>query len=360
MDAIDRQRAFSGTRAVRDALRFDEQRLADYLAAHIEGFEGPIGVSQFKGGQSNPTYLVETASSRYVLRRKPPGRLLPSAHAVDREFRVIEALHNQNFPVARPHVLCADDDVIGTMFYVMDYVEGRIFWEPHLPDVERGERARIYDAMNATIAALHTFAPGDIGLGDFGKPQGYVARQIKRWSQQYQASETKRIETMDRLIAWLPQACPQDAGSGLVHGDFRLDNLIFDAGGPAIRCVLDWELSTLGDPLGDFTYHMMQWQMPLSKSGAGTGTLKGHDLKDLAIPAMERYVELYCERTGRQGIDNLDFYFAYNFFRLAAILQGIVGRVRDGTAASPHAAAMADMVEPLADTAWGYARTAGA
>jgi len=360
MTTIDRQNEFSGTREVADQHRFDTDRLGDYMAGHVEGFADLLDVVQFKGGQSNPTYLITAKSGRYVMRRKPPGKLLPSAHAVDREYRVISALHAAGFPVARPHVLCEDTDVIGTMFYIMDFVDGRVFWEPHIPDLAPEERGAIYDAMNAAIAKLHSIDPVAAGLGDFGKPAGYVARQIKRWSGQYESSATGTVAEMERLMAWLPDACPADSGSAIVHGDFRLDNIIVDHEKPVLRAVLDWELSTLGDPLGDFTYHIMQWKMPPSKTGAGVGSLVGHDLAALGIPSMEDYVARYCERTGRPGIDNLDFYLAYNFFRLAAILQGIVGRVRDGTAANPHAAAMEQMVRPLAETAWGYAREAGA
>ncbi len=357
---IDRQAAFSGTKEVAEAYRFDENRLAEYLRDHIDGFRGPVDVRQFKGGQSNPTYMVIADSGKYVLRRKPPGKLLPSAHAVDREFRVIDALHRTGFPVARPYVLCTDDDVVGTMFYVMDCVDGRVFWEPHIPGVQNTERAAIYDAMNATLAGLHTLDIDALGLGDFGKPGGYVARQIKRWSEQYVRSETEQVAEMDRLMAWLPGACPEDSGASIVHGDFRLDNLILHPDRPEVLAVLDWELSTLGDPIGDFTYHLMQWVMPPSETGAGTGSLLDKDLGALGIPTLDDYVARYCERTGLNGIDNLDFYFAYNFFRLAAILQGIVGRVRDGTAANPNAEAMATQVRPLAETAWSYAEKAGA
>lgn len=360
MSRIDRQNEFSGTRDVADQHRFDESRLADYMRAHIDGFEGPIEVSQFKGGQSNPTYRITAPSGRYVMRRKPPGKLLPSAHAVDREFRVISALHRVGFPVARPHLLCLNEDVVGTMFYIMDFVDGRVFWDPHVPDVPKDERAALYDAMNAAIARLHSIDPEEVGLAEFGKPDGYIARQIKRWSSQYESSATGTIAEMDKLMAWLPEATPPDSGAAIVHGDFRLDNIIFDAGRPEMRAVLDWELSTLGDPLGDFTYHLMAWKMPPSETGAGVGSLHGHDLEALGIPSMDDYVARYCERTGRDGIENLDFYLAYNFFRLAAILQGIVGRVRDGTASNPHAGAMAEMVRPLSETAWDYARAAGA
>ncbi len=357
---INRQAAFSGTRAVTAGYELDELRLAAYMAGHVDGFSGPVTVEQFKGGQSNPTYLVSTPGEKYVLRRKPPGKLLPSAHAVDREYRVISALYDAGFPVARPYCLCADDGVVGTMFYIMAFADGRVFWEPDLPACGNTERAAIYDAMNATIASLHSFEPATLGLEDFGKTGGYVARQIKRWSSQYEQSKTETVREMDGLMSWLPDACPGDTRTTLVHGDFRLDNMIFDKATPRVIAVLDWELSTLGDPIGDFTYHLMQWHMPHSRSGAGTGSLVGLDLEALAIPSRDDYVDAYCRRVGIDGIDNLDFYFAYNFFRLAAILQGIVGRVRDGTATNPNAPAMAAQVRPLAETAWAYARRAGA
>lgn len=357
---MDRQEAFSGTKQVAEALAFDEARLAAWLEKNVEGFKGPLTAKQFKGGQSNPTYMIEAASGKYVLRRKPPGKLLPSAHAVDREFRVISALHGVGFPVAKPYVLCEDDSVVGTMFYLMDCVEGRVYWTPDLPDCDRAERGAIYDAMNETIARLHTVDYEAVGLGDFGKPAGYVSRQIKRWSQQYRASETQEIAEMERLIDWLPGATPPDTGASIVHGDFRLDNMILARDEPKVLAVLDWELATLGDPVGDFTYHLMQWHMPPSRFGSGTGSLVGLDLDALGIPTMEAYVARYCERTGRDGIPDIDFYFAYNFFRLAAILQGIVGRVRDGTATNENAAAMASQVTPLAETAWRFAERAGA
>ncbi|WP_137392487.1 phosphotransferase family protein [Rhodoligotrophos defluvii] len=360
VEPIDRQKEFSGVDAVRPAHRFDESRLEAYMADRVEGFRGPITVEQFKGGQSNPTYRITAPSGRYVLRRKPPGKLLPSAHAVDREYRVIAALHPHGFPVARPYVLCNDDSVIGTAFYIMDFVDGRVFWDPAAPGVSPAERGAIYDSLNATIAQLHSFDYTALGLGDFGKAQGYVARQIKRWSEQYKASETRHIPEMDRLMAWLPEACPESTDSALVHGDFRLDNTIIAPDEPRISAVLDWELSTIGDPIADFTYHIMQWRMPPSEINAGVGTLVGHDLSALGIPPIEAYIERYCERTGRSSIPAIDFYLAYNFFRLAAIFQGIVGRVRDGTAANPKAAAMETQVEPMAKVAWAYARAAGA
>jgi aminoglycoside phosphotransferase (APT) family kinase protein len=355
---LDRQAAFSGTKEIAAPLRFDVARLESYLADTVAGFAGPLSVRQFKGGQSNPTYLLETPARRYVLRRKPPGKLLPSAHAVDREFRVISALSAQAFPVAEPVGYCADASVVGTAFYVMGFVDGRVFWEPHMPGSDPAERAAVYDAMNATLARLHSFDPAAIGLADFGRGENYVARQVDRWSKQYRASESEEVEPMERLIAWLPAHVPPAAAIRLVHGDYRLDNMIIAARAPKVLAVLDWELSTLGDPLADFTYHLMQWDMP--PSDAGVGSLIGHDLPALGIPLLAEYVDRYVARTGLDPRPHLPFYLAYNFFRLAAIFQGIVGRVRDGTATSEYAPAKALMVRPLADKAWGYAREAGA
>jgi len=360
MTSLDRQQAFSGTKEAAPALRLDAARLAAYLAQHVPGFAGPLTVKQFKGGQSNPTYLLETPARRYVLRRKPPGKLLPSAHAVDREYRVIAALHRQGFPVAEPLILCADEAVAGTPFYLMDFVDGRVFWEPQMPGSHPAERAAVYDAMNCTIARLHSFDPGVIGLADFGKGENYVARQVDRWSKQYRASQTATIDAMERLIEWLPAHIPPSGPPRLVHGDYRLDNLIFAREEPAIVAVLDWELSTLGDPLADFSYHLMAWHMPHSESAAGTGSLVGHDLGALGIPSMADYVDDYVARTGLDPRPHLPVYLAYNFFRIAAILQGIIGRVRDGTATSEFAPAKAEMIRPLADKAWQFACDAGA
>jgi aminoglycoside phosphotransferase (APT) family kinase protein len=355
---IDRQQAFSGTKEAAPALRIDEARLASYLSSEVEGFTGPLTAKQFKGGQSNPTYLLETPTRRYVLRRKPPGKLLPSAHAVDREYRVIRALHAQGFPVAEPLCFCADESVAGTAFYVMSFAEGRVFWEPQMPGSNPAERAAIYDAMNETIARLHVFDPAAIGLADFGKGENYVARQVDRWSKQYRASETEKIDAMERLIEWLPRHIPSAGAPRLVHGDFRLDNLIVAREEPKIIAVLDWELSTLGDPLADFTYHLMAWHMPHSESAAGTATLVGHELSALGIPPMADYVDDYVARTGLDPRPQLPVYLAYNFFRIAAILQGIIGRVRDGTATSEFAPAKAEMIRPLADKAWEFAQQA--
>jgi len=351
--------AYSGTKDVSEALRFDPRRLDDYMARHVPGFAGPSTVSQFKGGQSNPTYLIETPARKYVLRRKPPGKLLPSAHAVEREYQVMTALAATGFPVPQTYALCTDESVTGTAFFVMDHVEGRIFWDARLPGLAPPERAGIYDQMNATLARLHTIDYQAIGLSEYGKTGGYVARQIARWTTQYRLSETDRVEPMEKLIDWLPAHVPGDEVTSVVHGDYRLDNLIVAAREPKIVAVLDWELSTLGDPLADFTYHLMQWHMPPEETGAGTGSLVGCDLSRLGIPTLESYVDAYVSRTGLDPRPYLPVYLAYNFFRIAAILQGIAGRVRDGTATSEHAAAKAQMVRPLAETAWGFAREAG-
>jgi aminoglycoside phosphotransferase (APT) family kinase protein len=355
MTSIDRQQAFSGTKDAAPALRLDVAQLERYLTGQIAGFVGPVTVKQFKGGQSNPTYLLETPARRYVLRRKPPGKLLPSAHAVDREYRVIRALHSQGFPVADALVYCADESVAGTQFYVMGFVDGRVFWEPHMPNSNPKERTAVYDSMNATIARLHQLDPAKIGLGDFGRGENYVARQVERWSKQYRASETEKIDAMERLVEWLPKHIPPAGPARLVHGDYRLDNLIISRNGPEIVAVLDWELSTLGDPLADFTYHLMAWHMPHSGSTAGTASLVGHDLRALGIPVMAHYVDAYVARTGLDPRPALPVYLAYNFFRIAAILQGIIGRVRDGTATSEFAPAKAEMIRPLADKAWEFA-----
>jgi aminoglycoside phosphotransferase (APT) family kinase protein len=360
MQKIDRQVAFTGTKDVAEPLRFDPARLEAYLAREVRGFAGPLKVQQFKGGQSNPTYMLETPSRKYVLRRKPPGKLLPSAHAVDREFRVIQGLAGQGFPVAEPVIYCADESVTGTAFYVMGFVAGRVFWNPEMPGSNPPERTAIYDAMNQTLSWLHSFEPSAIGLGDFGRGENYVARQADRWSKQYRASETQKIDEMERLIEWLPAHIPPAGPPRLVHGDYRLDNMILHATEPRVLAVLDWELSTIGDPLADFTYHLMQWHMPQEDTGAGTGSLVGHDLAALGIPPMAEYVEMYRKRTGFDPRPHLATYLAYNFFRIAAILQGIAGRVRDGTATNEYAAAKGQMVRPLAETAWRFAREAGA
>jgi aminoglycoside phosphotransferase (APT) family kinase protein len=279
---------------------------------------------------------------------------------VDREFRVIAALAAQGFPVAEPVVYCADEAVAGTAFYVMGFADGRVFWNPEMPGSHPRERTAIYDAMNDTIARLHAFEPAAIELGDFGRGENYVARQVDRWSKQYRASQTQQIDEMERLIEWLPAHIPPAGPVRLVHGDYRLDNMIFDRDAPRVLAVLDWELSTLGDALADFSYHLMAWHMPPDDTGAGTGSLAGFDLEALGIPSAAAYVDMYRARTGFDPRPHLPAYLAYNFFRIAAILQGIAGRVRDGTATSEHAPAKAQMVRPLAETAWRFAREAGA
>jgi len=345
---------FIGTRPVEERHRFDELALETYLRRHIPEFRGPVRVEQFKGGQSNPTYCLTTAQGRkFVLRRKPPGKLLPSAHAVDREYRVIKALHQVGFPVAQPYVLCEDESVVGTAFYVMEFVQGRVLWDPALPGMTRAQRAAIWDEQNRVIALLHSIDYRAVGLEDFGKPGHYIARQVERWSKQYRASETQRIEAMDNLIDWLPRNIPPEAGTSIVHGDFRLDNTIFHPAEARILAVLDWELSTLGDPLADFAYHCMSWHIPPDKFRG----IAGLDLAQLGIPAERDYVAMYCRRTSRQAIEpsHWDFYLAYNLFRIAAICQGIARRVLDGTAASANAAEAATKTVPLAELGWRQA-----
>ena len=355
---MGRQARFAGTREVRDAHRFDVHVLIDYLRTRLDGIGTTVDVRQFKGGQSNPTYLLQSGATRYVMRRKPPGKLLKSAHAVDREYRVIRALHSAGFPVPKPFLLCEDDAVIGTAFYVMEYVEGRIFWDLDLPGMGNQERRAIYDDVNRTISTLHSFDYESLGLGDYGSPGNYFVRQISRWSKQYQASKTANLPAMDRLMLWLPDNVPDDESSSIVHGDFRLDNLVVHPTEPRVIAVLDWELSTIGHPIGDFTYHLMAWQMP--DIGIGSSGLADKDLVGLGLPGEDDYVDAYCRRTGRPGIENREFYAAYNFFRIAAILQGIAGRVRDGTAASAHADRAGQAVPALAELAWKFARRAGA
>ncbi len=328
--------ANAGTMAVRNAHRFDKAKIRDWMETHVGGFAGPLEIEQFKGGQSNLTYKLKTPSCSYVLRRKPPGPLLPGAHAVEREARVLTALGRRNFPVARVYGLCTDDSVIGSWFYVMEMVEGRIFWDATLPDVFRDERAAYFDAMNETIAALHQIDPGAIGLGDYGRPGNYFERQIARWSKQYLGdTNAGRDPDMDWLVEWLPAHIPAGDESSIVHGDFRCDNMIFHPTEPRVLAVLDWELSTLGHPLADFAYHSMMFRTP-PDIVAG---LDGADLAALGIPSESDYVGAYCRRTGRPRIPDNEyaFYIAFNFFRLAAIFHGIKGRVIRGTAASAHA-----------------------
>ncbi len=351
----DAQSTFSGTREVDPRYALDEAALDAWLTAHVEGYAGPLTVRQFKGGQSNPTYELATPGHVYVLRRKPPGTLLPSAHAVDREFTVISALHAQGYPVARPYALCTDEAVLGSMFYVMDKVEGRVLWDLKLPGMEPSQRRAIYDAQVDTLADLHAFDPVAIGLGDYGRPGNYFERQVGRWTKQYRASEIDPIPAMDRLIEFLPATLPREGPTRIVHGDFRLDNLILAPDGPQVRAVLDWELSTLGDPMADFSYLLIAWVIPATARNG----LAGADIAALGIPSVDETVARYAARTGATPA-NLDWLFAYNLFRLAAICQGIAGRVRDGTAASVHARTMAAQVPMLAAGALSFAKKAGA
>jgi aminoglycoside phosphotransferase (APT) family kinase protein len=341
---------YQGTMPVRDAHRFDVGALERYLRERIDGFAGPVTVEQFKGGQSNPTYLVTAGPLRYALRRKPPGRLLPSAHAVDREYRVMTALAPTDVPVPRTRCLCEDDTVIGTAFFVMDYVPGRVLWDPSLPGATPPERAAMFDEMNRVIAALHRVDHAAIGLGDYGKPGNYFARQIDRWTKQYRASETERIEAMENLIAWLPANVPPGEATSIVHGDYRLDNVVWSPTEPRIVAVLDWELSTLGHPLADFAYHLMTWKVA---PGEFRGLL-GHDLATLGIPNETAYQEAYTRRTGLGPIDAVEwgFYLAYNMFRLAGILQGVMARALQGNASSAKAIEAGKRTRPMAEAAW--------
>ncbi len=353
---------FLGTKPMTGVHAFDSSALQAHLEAHLPGFAGPLTVEQFKGGQSNPTYKLVTPQASYVMRSKPgpAAKLLPSAHAVDREFRVMHALAGSDVPVPKMHLLCEDEAVIGRAFYVMQFVQGRVLWDQSLPGMTRDERGAIYDEMNRVIAALHKLDVGALGLADFGRPGNYFERQIARWSKQYQASSTGAIEAMDRLIEWLPSHIPQSARDGamvsVVHGDFRLDNLIFHPSEPRVLAVLDWELSTVGHPLADFSYHCMSWHIP---PGTFRG-IGGLDHAGLGIPLEADYMRLYCERSGRGTLQSLkadwNFYLAYNMFRLAAILQGIAKRVEAGTAASEQARQSGAGAKPLAEMGWRFAR----
>lgn len=341
----------TGTRPVAPRQAIDDVRLADWLGRHVAPLDGPLVVAQFKGGQSNPTYLLTAGRQSYVLRRKPPGRLLPSAHAVDREYRVIRALADSGVPVARAYALCEDASVIGTAFYVMEFVAGRVMWDPRLPDLPPAGRAAIHDEVNRVIAALHAVDYTAVGLGDFGRTGEYIARQVVRWTRQYRDSETDRIEAMDNLIDWLPAHVPPGEETCIVHGDYRIDNVIFHPQEPRILAVLDWELSTLGHPLADFAYHCMVWRV---LPGVFRG-LAGTDLPALGIPTEAEYVAAYCRRTGREGIESRDweYYIAYNLFRLAAILQGVLARALQGNAASSEALDTGRGARALAELAWG-------
>jgi aminoglycoside phosphotransferase (APT) family kinase protein len=341
---------FVGTMPVADRQRFDPVALAEFLRGRIDGFSGALTVEQFRGGQSNPTYLLAAGGRRYVMRSKPApaAKLLPSAHAIEREYRVISALGRAGIPVPATYCLCEDESVIGRAFYVMEFVDGRVLWDQSLPGMTAKERRATYEEMNRVIAALHQVDYRAAGLEDFGKPGNYLARQIGRWSKQYQASETEKIEAMDRLMEWLPAHIPEGDETAVVHGDFRMDNLILHPSEPRIVAILDWELSTLGHPLADFSYHCMSWRIPPAQF-RGIG---GLDLASLGIPSEEEYVAMYCRRTGRRSIPHWDFYLAYNMFRLSAILQGIMKRALDGTAASQQAIDAGKRARPLAEMGW--------
>jgi aminoglycoside phosphotransferase (APT) family kinase protein len=333
---------------------FSIENLHSTMSANVEGFHGKLDVARFSGGQSNPTYMLSAGGQRYVLRKKPAGELLPSAHAVEREYRVITALQGTGVPVARTYCLCEDSNVIGTPFYIMEYVDGRILWDPTLPGMSREERAAIYDDMNRVVAALHGVDHAAVGLADFGRPGNYFERQIARWSRQYRASETERIEAMDSLIDWLPANIPAGEETAIVHGDLRLDNLIFHPREPRILAILDWELSTLGHPLADFAYHALTWRLTADEFRG----MHGVDLEALGIPSEQQYLRDYCRRTGRESIhpDHWNFYLAYSMFRLAAILQGIMRRALDGTAASAQAFETGKKARRIAEAGWRQAQ----
>lgn len=345
----------TGTIPVRERMRFDVQRLADWMSDNVDDFSGPLEVEEFKGGQSNPTYRLITPERHYVLRRKPPGRLLRGAHAVDREARVMAALAPTGFPVPKVHGLCEDDDVIGTAFFVMEMVEGRIFWDATYGDVPDDERYQYFDAMVSTLAQLHSVDPDSVGLSDYGRQGGFLERQIALWSRQYvEDTDAGRDPNMDRLVAWLPDNVPAGDETAIIHGDFRCDNLIFHPREPRIVAVLDWELSTLGHPLSDFAYHAMMYRMPHGIS-AGLG---GLDYGVLGIPDEEAYIAAYCRLTGRERIPDYDFYIAFNLFRIAAILHGVKGRAVRGNAASSQAESRIRMLPVLAALAWEQAERA--
>ncbi|MDB5668657.1 MAG: phosphotransferase family protein [Alphaproteobacteria bacterium] len=336
---------------------FAIEPLQKWLDREVPGFSGPFTVEKFVGGQSNPTYRINAASGAYVLRRKPFGPILPSAHAVEREHRLIAALHPTGFPVPRPYALCEDPQVIGSPFYIMDMVEGRTFWNGRLPELAAAERRPVYEAMIRTLARLHMIDPESIGLSDYGAAGNYFERQVRRWTKQYRAAETERIEEAELLIEFLTHTVPEQTRTTIIHGDYRIDNLIYAPDSPRVSAVLDWELSTLGDPLADFTYLVMQWEMPAEAGSAG---LKGVDFAEACIPTLDEAVSLYCAETGRAGVPQLDWYFAYNLFRLLGIVQGIKKRWLEGNASSAKAAEMAARVPMLAQASWHFAQRAGA
>jgi aminoglycoside phosphotransferase (APT) family kinase protein len=346
---------FEGAGPVREPHRFDERRLASWLSAHIGDYTGPLSVHQFKGGQSNPTYLLETPDRRFVLRRRPAGSVLPGAHAIEREARVQTALQRAGFPVPSVLALCEDESVVGTPFYVMSFVAGRIFWDPLLPGVAPAERPGVYDAMNSTLAQLHSIDLAAVGLTDYGRTGNYVGRQVERWAGQYQRdTEAGRDIHLERLIDWLRSRVPEYSDTRLIHGDFRIDNLIFHPQEPRVLAVLDWELSTLGDPLADFAYNAMMYRMPPTVVAG----LQGYDLVTANIPPESDYIAAYCRRTGRAVIPNFGFYVVFNLFRLAAIFHGIKGRALRGNAASAHARAIIEALPGLTAHAWRQAQLA--
>jgi aminoglycoside phosphotransferase (APT) family kinase protein len=347
---------FMGTRPVAPQHAFDTAALARWLRDRVAGFGGDLTVEQFKGGQSNPTFLLQAGGQRYVLRRKPPGELLPSAHAVDREFRVISALGQTDVPVAKAYALCTDTSVIGAMFYVMEYVEGRVLWDPALPAIEAPRRRAYFDELGRVIAALHCVDPVAIGLADYGKPGNYIERQVGRWTRQYRAAETDQIDAVERLIEWLPAHVPPGDESRIVHGDYRFDNVIFHPTEPRILAVLDWELSTLGHPLVDFAYHCMAWHMA---GGEGTRGLGGVDLQAMGIPSEAEYLQWYLQRTGRPEPSREDwiYFLVFGMFRLVGIVQGIKKRALQGNASSEQALQAGSRVRPLAEQAWALAQT---
>lgn len=333
-----------------DHFELDSARLASFLAAGMDGFHGPLVVEKFPGGQSNPTYLLSAASGRYVLRRKPPGQLLTSAHAVDREYGVLSALAGTDVPVPGVHLLCEDESVIGSMFYIMDFVEGRILWDPALPEQSPGERTAMYDEMNRVLATLHGVAIDEVGLTDYGRTGNYFERQLARWTKQYRASETQPNPAMESLIIWLNNNMPPDEGRiSLIHGDYRLDNVIFHPTEPRVLAILDWELSTLGNPFADLAWQCMQLRLPASAAIPGLGTL---DRTAVGIPTEEEYVRRYCERNGLDGIEHWAFYIAFSYFRLAAILQGIQKRALEGNASSRKALDYGALAKPLSEMGW--------
>ncbi len=345
-----------GTIEVGERDKLDLDALGAWMTANVPGYAGPLTYAKFAGGQSNPTYRLDTPDRAYVLRRKPFGPILPSAHAVDREYRVIAGLHPTGFPVPRPYGLCEDAAVIGSAFYVMEMVEGRTIWDGAMPGATPPERTAHYEAMVDTLAALHNTDYAAAGLGDYGKPGNYFERQVGRWTKQYRAAETEQMESVERLIEWLPRTLPEQTRTSIVHGDYRIDNMIFAPSEPKVIAVLDWELSTLGDPLADFSYLLMSWVTePEGRSG-----VLGMTGPETGIPTIEQVVERYCAATGRDGVPDLNWYFAYNLFRLTGIVQGIKKRIVDGTASSAQAEKTVAKIHGLADAAWGFAVKAGA